>query len=161
MESHFAHISTPADRSPTWFRNDTSSLPAQFWRASATTAPQSPRNIIDLKLVQQGLHDVGEPKMSASLQEELDAVDQAQYDAILLGYGLCNNGIRNLRASIPIVVPRAHDCITLLAWIQRKIPHLLQRAPGRLLPLHRLARAFSEQHVQPGQHDPPHGHGVL
>ena len=72
------------------------------------------KNIIDLKLLEQGLHDVGEDKMSSSLQREIDAIDQDKYDAILLAYGLCNNGIRNLHAKIPLVVPRAHDCITLL-----------------------------------------------
>ena len=31
-----------------------------------------------------------------------------------LGYGLCNNGLVGLTArSIPLVIPRAHDCITL------------------------------------------------
>jgi hypothetical protein len=71
-------------------------------------------NIIDLKLLEQGLHDVGEDKMSSSLQQEIDAIDQNTYDAILLAYGLCNHGIRNLHARVPLVVPRAHDCITLL-----------------------------------------------
>ena len=31
-----------------------------------------------------------------------------------MGYGLCSNGIVGLSAKIPIVVPRGHDCITLL-----------------------------------------------
>ena len=72
------------------------------------------KNIIDLKLLGQGLHDVGEEKMSSSLQREIDAIDPEKYEAILLAYGLCNHGIRNLHAKIPLVVPRAHDCITLL-----------------------------------------------
>jgi hypothetical protein len=34
-------------------------------------------------------------------------------DAIALGYGLCSNGILGLVArSAPLVIPRAHDCIT-------------------------------------------------
>ncbi len=72
------------------------------------------KNIIDVRLLEQGLHDIGEEKMSAALQREIDAVDHEKYEAILLAYGLCNNGIRNLHAEIPLVVPRAHDCITLL-----------------------------------------------
>ena len=72
------------------------------------------RNLIDLKIVEQGLHDIGEEKMSSALQSEIDAADQENYEAILLAYGLCNNGVRNLRADIPIILPRAHDCITLL-----------------------------------------------
>ena len=38
----------------------------------------------------------------------------APYDAIVLAYGLCGAATAGLRAgSIPLVVPRAHDCITL------------------------------------------------
>ena len=36
------------------------------------------------------------------------------YDASLLGYGLCSNGTVGLQAEIPVVLPRGHDCITLL-----------------------------------------------
>ena len=45
---------------------------------------------------------------------------QRPYDAILLGYGLCSNGIVGLSAKIPIVVPRGHDCITLLLGSKEK-----------------------------------------
>jgi hypothetical protein len=62
----------------------------------------------------QGLHDLGAERMSERLQREIDAVDATLYDAVLLGFGLCNNGIAGLRAqSLPLVVPRCHDCITL------------------------------------------------
>ncbi len=71
-------------------------------------------NIIDIKIVEQGLHDVGEAKMSSALQSQIDKVDTGDYDAVLLAYGLCSNGIKGLRSRLPIVVPRAHDCITLL-----------------------------------------------
>ena len=47
-------------------------------------------NTVDLKIVDQGLHDVGEEKMSSALQDEIDAVDCEKYEAILLAYGLCN-----------------------------------------------------------------------
>ena len=77
-------------------------------------------NSVDLKIVDQGLHDVGEQKMSSALQDEIDAVDCEKYDAILLAYGLCNNGIRGLRSKLPMVVPRAHDCITLLMGSREK-----------------------------------------
>jgi hypothetical protein len=87
-------------------------------------------NIIDLKIIQQGLHDIGEAKMSASLQDELDAIDQEKYEAILLGYGLCNNGIRNLRSSIPLIVPRAHDCITLLMGSKDDFLDYFNEHPG-------------------------------
>lgn len=87
-------------------------------------------NNIELKIIEQGLHDIGEEKMAAALQKELDAIDQNKYDAILLGYGLCNNGVRNLRASIPIVIPRAHDCITLLMGSRADYTEYFNNHPG-------------------------------
>ncbi len=87
-------------------------------------------NSIDLKIVDQGLHDVGEQKMSSALQEEIDAVDCEQYDTILLAYGLCNNGIRGLHSKIQMVVPRAHDCITLLMGSRDKYKKYFDDNPG-------------------------------
>ncbi len=74
------------------------------------------KNIVDIVLMQQGLHNEPE-KLRAEVQKALDRTSDLQgrsYDASLLGYGLCSNGIVGLSAKIPIVVPRGHDCITLL-----------------------------------------------
>ncbi len=87
-------------------------------------------NIVDVKIIEQGLHDVGEEKMSAALQSEIDATDTREYDAILLGYGLCNNGIRNLSAPVPLVIPRAHDCITLLLGSKNRYQTYFTENPG-------------------------------
>lgn len=74
------------------------------------------KNVVDIVLMPQGLHD--EPdKLRTEVQKALDNIHDIQgraYDASLLGYGLCSNGIVGLSAKIPIVVPRGHDCITLL-----------------------------------------------
>ena len=87
-------------------------------------------NEIDLRIIDQGLHDVGEQKMVAALQEEIDKVHVEEYDAILLAYGLCNNGIRGLHATLPMVVPRAHDCITLLMGSKEKYKAYFNDNPG-------------------------------
>ena len=74
------------------------------------------KNVVDIVLMPQGLHD--EPdKLRSEVQRALDNTHDIQgrvYDASLLGYGLCSNGIVGLSAKIPVVVPRGHDCITLL-----------------------------------------------
>ncbi len=74
------------------------------------------KNVVDIVLMEQGLHD--EPdKLRREVQKALDNICDIQgrpYDASLLGYGLCSNGIVGLSAKIPIVAPRGHDCITLL-----------------------------------------------
>jgi hypothetical protein len=85
-------------------------------------AARSP-HVVDVHLNRRGLHD-DPPNLRTILQREIDAVDAAggaalgavgaPYDAILLAYGLCGAATAGLQAgSIPLVVPRAHDCITL------------------------------------------------
>ena len=52
--------------------------------------------------------------MPAAIQETVDALP-ADTDSVLLGYGLCSNGIVNVTArTAPIIVPMVHDCIALL-----------------------------------------------
>ena len=71
-------------------------------------------NRVDIEFLPKGLHDIGQAGMSARLAEALAAVDESKYEALLFGYGLCSNGLVGLAArGIPLVVPRAHDCITL------------------------------------------------
>lgn len=68
---------------------------------------------VDVTYVSTELHRLGGEKMRWRLQNMIDEVDTANYDALLMGYGLCNNGISGLKCQIPMVIPRAHDCITL------------------------------------------------
>ncbi|MCL2528960.1 MAG: DUF1638 domain-containing protein [Coriobacteriia bacterium] len=82
-------------------------------------------NIVDFTWLSWGLHDVI-GGLSVALQNEINAIDSGEdlhtsyppfdqpFDAILLGYGLCSNGVEGLSSSkYPLVIPRAHDCITL------------------------------------------------
>ena len=74
------------------------------------------KNIVDVILMQQGLHNEPDKlriEVQKVLRQDCD-IQGRKYDASLLGYGLCSNGIAGLSAKIPIVVPRGHDCITLL-----------------------------------------------
>jgi hypothetical protein len=87
-------------------------------------------NIVDLEFLPKGLHDLGEEKMRARLQQAIDGVDAVRYQAILLGYALCNNGIRGLTAALPLVVPRAHDCITLLLGSKERYQQVFHANPG-------------------------------
>jgi hypothetical protein len=74
---------------------------------------------IDVEFMQKGLHDIPTNEMAKRLQAQVDA--SLGYDAILLGYGLCNNGLVGLTAhDTPLVLPRAHDCITLFFGGRKK-----------------------------------------
>lgn len=79
-------------------------------------------NVVDVRLMEQGLHD--EPdRLRSEVQKALERTSDIQgrpFEATLLGYGLCSNGIVGLSAEIPIVVPRGHDCITLLLGSKEK-----------------------------------------
>jgi hypothetical protein len=69
---------------------------------------------IDVEYLPMQLHTAGRKRMKARLAEYLAAIDESCYDALLLGYALCSGGISGLSAgTIPMIVPRAHDCITL------------------------------------------------
>jgi hypothetical protein len=88
------------------------------------------RSIVEATFMPKGLHDIGAGPMSARLQEAIAAVDPTQFDAIALGYALCNNGIVGLRAPLPLVVPRAHDCITLLLGSKERYADYFAANPG-------------------------------
>ncbi|HZT42875.1 MAG TPA: DUF1638 domain-containing protein [Chthonomonadaceae bacterium] len=84
-----------------------------FYREACFVVARS-RNTIDIEFLPKGLHDLGACRMQARIQEAFDRVEESRYDAILFAYGLCNNGLAGLTArTIPLVLPRAHDCITL------------------------------------------------
>jgi hypothetical protein len=88
-------------------------------------------NQVDVEFLPKGLHDIGQAGMIARLQEVLARVDQSQYEAVLLGYGLCNNGLVGLSAGqVPLVIPRAHDCITLFLGSKERYLDYFQSHPG-------------------------------
>lgn len=88
------------------------------------------RHAVDLEIIPMGLHTRG-ASMHTYLQERIDAVDDAGYDAILLGYALCGRGTEGLRAGkTPIVMPRAHDCIGVLMGGHQAFDSYLQQHRG-------------------------------
>ncbi len=70
-------------------------------------------HVIDIELVDKGLHTQPD-RLRNHLQARLDDVPAGRYAAILLGFGLCSNATAGLHsAHTSLVMPRAHDCITL------------------------------------------------
>jgi hypothetical protein len=94
--------------------------------AAIATSPHT----VTIQLFKQGLHNT--PKhLNAILQEEIDKVQDTQYDAILMAYGLCGlatHGIKTTR--LPIVIPRAHDCITLYLGSRERYEDEFRSHPG-------------------------------
>ena len=79
---------------------------------------------IDVEFLPQELHVIGRVRMKNRLSEHLAAVNEDSYDALLLGYALCSGGIAGLSAgTIPLIVPRAHDCITFFLGSRERYQH--------------------------------------
>jgi len=91
-----------------------------FQRELCAAIAESP-NIVDPEFLELGLHQNSE-NLRRRLQERVDeaslrgpSVSRGPYDAVLLGYGLCGNGLAGLTArGLPLVLARAHDCCTIL-----------------------------------------------
>jgi len=88
-------------------------------------------NQLDLEFLSQGFHDNPEVGLER-LQGVLDGIEPGRYDAVLMGYGLCNNMLAGLRAPehTRVVVPRAHDCITFLYGSKDRYRDEFDACPG-------------------------------
>ena len=101
-----------------------------FYREMCAAVVRSP-NVVDIEFLPQGLHDIGAAGMRARIQEALDRVQTTHFDAVALGYGLCNNGLAGLTArDVPLVLPKAHDCITLFLGSTPRYLEYFNANPG-------------------------------
>lgn len=101
-----------------------------LYREMCATVARSP-NQVDLEFLPKRLHDLGSAGMLRRLQAALDAVDESRYDAVALGYALCGTGTAGLTArGLPVVLPRAHDCITLFLGSKERYLEYFDSHPG-------------------------------
>jgi hypothetical protein len=112
---------------------------------------------VDVSFLSQGLH-VTPDKLRVLLGEEIEKANQGfpyahfgekdYYDYIILAYGLCDNSVIGLSSSgSPLVVPRAHDCITLLLGSKDRYSELFNKSPGTYW----YSRGWIECSLQPGE----------
>ena len=100
-----------------------------FYREMCALVARSPHQV-DVEFVPKGLHDLPSADMRARLQAIVDATPD-HYEAVLMGYGLCNNGLHHLAARhAPLVIPRAHDCITLFFGSRQRYNDYYWSHPG-------------------------------
>jgi hypothetical protein len=75
-----------------------------------------------------GLHRVP-GKMTWTLQDAIDAVEQPSL--IVLGYGLCGNGLHGIHAGPhTLLIPRADDCIAILLGSRERYYREFEAVPG-------------------------------
>ncbi len=102
-----------------------------IYREACLLAARS-RNVIELEFLRKGLHDLETAAMVAELQQAVDRADaDCDCEAILLGYARCNDGTVGLRARTkPLVVPKAHDCITFFFGSRGAYKEHFDSCPG-------------------------------
>ena len=78
-------------------------------------------NVVRTWWLRQGLHDTPD-MLQTELQRMVDEIEEEnlrlrksmRFEAITLAYGLCSNGVIGLKSrSLPLIVPRCDDCISL------------------------------------------------
>ncbi len=87
---------------------------------------------IETVWLEQGLHRDPD-RLNYLLREEISRAENADtpYDAVLLAYGICSRGTVGLSSEkLTIVMPRAHDCITLFLGSKERYLEEFSRAPG-------------------------------
>lgn len=101
------------------------SLVRAVYEAAATS-----QAVISVEVMEQGLHD-RPARLRAELQTRIDSEGQDDVDAVLLAYGLCGGATRGLLAgSVPLVMARAHDCITLQLGSRERYDREFTSCPG-------------------------------
>lgn len=101
-----------------------------LFREISHAAALSPHQV-DVEFLEKGLHDYGGATMRKELQFRIDSTDPEKYDAVAMGYALCGNGLHGLRAAqLPLVAPRAHDCIALLMGGRQCYEEFFNANPG-------------------------------
>jgi hypothetical protein len=101
-----------------------------LYREMCDVVAHSPHQV-DLEFLAKGRHDLGAEGMRQALQAAVDRMDGSGFDAVLLGYALCGNGLAGVTArSLPLVIPRAHDCIALLMGSRERYQQYFDDNPG-------------------------------
>lgn len=107
-----------------------------FWREFSYYASLS-KHMYSYSFLKQGLHNSPDI-LRETLQKKIDEISSDKddegtnrYHGVLLGYGLCSKGIEGIKAKdIPVVVARAHDCITLFLGSKERYREYFDAHPG-------------------------------
>jgi hypothetical protein len=106
---------------------------------------QFQNNRLSFVFLEQSLHLTPE-KMREAIQTEIYKAEQESAEGILLGYGLCSNGIVGLTSNrLPLIIPRVHDCIALFLGSASRYLEEHQREPGTYY----LTRGWIEEGKSP------------
>ncbi|MFZ5945627.1 MAG: DUF1638 domain-containing protein [Bacillota bacterium] len=98
---------------------------------------------MELELLPYALHKTPD-KLRVQLQERIDA--DVEHDVLLFAYGLCSNGVANLHSERhTLVIPRVHDCISILMGSRKIYDEEFARAPASYY----LSKGWIDQGAEP------------
>jgi len=102
---------------------------------------------VEFKFLEAGLHNNPQllrEKLQAAI-DELSATDAC--DRIVIGYGICGRGTIGVQArSVPLILPRVHDCIALFLGGDRAYQHEFKKYPGTYY----LSTGWCREKTDPG-----------
>lgn len=125
-----------------------------IYREACHLASVSPHRV-DVEFLRKGLHDLQTGDMVRQVQQAIDAAgERGDYDAILLGYARCNDGTVGISArEVPLVLPRAHDCITFFMGSRGAYREYFDANPGTYY----MTTGWSERGLHEGDGSQPAG----
>ena len=98
-----------------------------------------------VEYVEYALHQTPD-KLREELQKRIDEEEEA--DTLVFVYGLCSNGLDGLRAGDKtLVIPRVHDCISLLLGSRDLYSRTFEENPGTYF----LSKGWIDQEADPYQ----------
>lgn len=113
------------------------------------TFARGQRHIVRLDKLPQGLHN--EPdQLRVKVQRLIERIEREspEVQTIVIGYGLCSRGTEGIIARrATLVLPRAHDCITLLLGDRNRYTAYVEKHPGTYW----YSPGWIRHHLAPGK----------
>jgi hypothetical protein len=105
-------------------------------------------HVVRVEVLPQGLHN-DPPKLRRELQAVVARVEaDPNVEAIVLGYGLCSRGVEEvITQRVPMIIARAHDCITLLLGSRKAYSEYVAANPGTYW----YSPGWNKHHLAPGR----------
>lgn len=106
-------------------------IACEVFRSEIDLLASGAEHIVETLFYEIGLHDRPD-EMRVRLQQEVAEMDRRDdIEAIVLAYGLCGCGTAGLRAERhPLIIPRAHDCITVFLGSKEVYAERQAACPG-------------------------------
>jgi hypothetical protein len=81
--------------------------------------------------LEMGLHDHPD-RLREAVQDAIAGLEgDAEVQTVVLAYGRCGNGLLDVRAGrCPLILPQAHDCVSILLGSSRRHDAVLKETPG-------------------------------